>query len=503
MKRIWDQLGARLLFLFLMVAVVGTIFLLAWRDREASVQATQTAVQVAAADTPTAIVIPTFTPIPTVTETVTPGPSPTPSQTPKPTLVPTATPTAAPLLRPTLPAFEPYPGLTITDTTTLTGTLPIPTQVPTFDVPDGVVNILLMGKDATEANHTDTLIIVSINKETQTAAMVSLPRDLFVYVPGKVMSRINTALTLGGPELLVDTILYNLGIPIDYWAQVDFNGFVQIVDSLGGIDLAVTCGFTDFRLISPELDPEEEENWELYTLEPGIHHMDGDLALWYVRSRNSATGDDYGRGRRQQQLLRALFNKGIDLDLVPQVPALYQTYKDTVDTNMDIGAMLQLAAIAPQVRQNGIQNLYLKDDVTSFVTSSGANVLLPKWETMQVTLSRLFVPPVLSNTSRPAITIEILNATGDPELPLLAADNLAWYGFVPLVSEETRPRQAETTIRYYAANFKASYDWLISTVMGYPIADIELVPNTPSDTNYQITLGSDYDPCISQFYTGQ
>lgn len=122
---------------------------------------------------------------------------------------------------------------------------------------------------------------------------------------------------------------------------------------------------------------------------------------------------------------------------------------------------------------------------------------------MQVTLSRLFVPPVLSNTSRPAITIEILNATGDPELPLLATDNLAWYGFVPLVSEETRPQQAETTIRYYAANFKASYDWLISTVMGYPIADIELVPNTPSDTNYQITLGSDYDPCISQFYTGQ
>lgn len=92
-----------------------------------------------------------------------------------------------------------------------------------------------MGKDATEADHTDTLIIVSINKETQTAAMVSLPRDLFVYVPGKVMSRINTALTLGGPELLVDTILYNLGIPIDYWAQVDFNGFVQIVNSLGGV----------------------------------------------------------------------------------------------------------------------------------------------------------------------------------------------------------------------------------------------------------------------------
>ncbi len=501
MNHFLDRVSARFLFVLLIVGVGGAVFLVAWQGQQATQEATLTAEVVAAAPSPTVLIIPTFTAIPTVTTTPTPGPSPTPSRTPTATRIPTQTPTAAPLVRPTLPSFEAYPGVQVTGT--VTTTLAIPTQVPTIEIPDDIINILLLGKDATEANHTDTLIIVSINKETKTAAMVSLPRDLYVYVPGKVMSRINTALTLGGPQLLADTILYNLGVPIDYWAQVDFNGFVQIVDALDGIDMAVTCGFTDFRLISPELDPLEEDSWALFTLEQGIHHMDGDLALWYARSRNSATGDDYGRGRRQQQLLRALFNKGLDLNLLPQVPSLYQTYQDTVETNIDIGAILQLASIAPQVRANGIQNLYLRDDVISYTTSGGANVLLPNPETMPVTLSRLFQPPILSQANRPAITVEIINATGNEEMALLAADNLAWYGFVPIVSDTTRPRQSETTIRYYAENFKASYDWLISQLMGYPMSAIELVTDTPYDTNYQITLGTDYDPCISQFYTGE
>lgn len=501
MRSFLNHISSRFLFIALLIGVVVGIFLVAWQGQNEAVQATQEAEMVAAAPSSTPLIITTFTPIPTITTTPTPGPSPTPTQTPLPTRIPTQTPTAIPLVRPTLPVFEPYPGALVTGT--MTSTVPIPTQVPTFDVPKDVINILLLGKDATEANHTDTIIVVSVNKETKTAAMVSIPRDLFVYVPGKIMSRINTALPLGGPQLLADTILYNLGIPIDYYAQVDFNSFVQIVDALDGVDIAVTCGFTDFRLKEPGLDIQDEDNWELFTLEPGIHHMDGDTALWYVRSRNSATGDDYGRGRRQQQLLRALFNKGLDLNLVPQVPTLYQTYKDTVETNVDIGAILQLAAVAPDVRANGIQNLYLKDDVISYTTPSGANVLVPNWETMQVTLSRLFLPPVLNRTSRPAITVEILNATGDEEMALLAADNLAWYGFIPVISDTTIPPQDDTLIRYYANNFKASFDWLISAIMGYPLADIELVPNTPYETNYQITLGTDYDPCISQFYTGQ
>ncbi|MCL4870414.1 MAG: LCP family protein [Anaerolineae bacterium] len=494
---------SRFVFLLLILAVLVGVFQFAWRrPSEARPVGQPTLVRLAAAPSATPLpIILTFTPIPTVTNTPTPGPSPTPTQTPTATPIPSATPTAVPILRPTLPHFEPYPGVVVSGT--ITTTLAIPTQVPPFAIPRNVVNILLMGKDATGVDHTDTIIIVSVNRDEKTAAMVSIPRDLYVYIPGKIMGRINTAVTLGGPPLLADTILYNLGIPIDYYAQVDFDGFIQIVDAVGGVNMAVSCGFTDHRLISPDLDPEDEESWELFTLEPGMHQMDGELALWYVRSRNSATGDDYGRGRRQQQLLRALFNKGLDLNLVPQVPTLYQTYRNTITTNMDIGAILQLAAIAPQVRQNGIQNLYLRDDVVTYTTPSGANVLLPNWETMQLTLNRLYQPPVLNQANRPPISVEIINASGNPQMALLAADNLAWYGFIPIISETSRPQQANSEIRYFAANFKGSYDWLISRVMNFPLAQIELVPDTPSQTQYQVILGSSFDPCVPQFFTGQ
>ena len=86
----------------------------------------------------------------------------------------------------------------------------------------------------------------------------------------------------GGPGLLKDTILYNLGIRIDHTAMVEFDGFRQIVDTLGGVDVPVSCSYTDWRLIDPTFNPEVESNWNLYTTGPGLIHMDGDLALWYA-----------------------------------------------------------------------------------------------------------------------------------------------------------------------------------------------------------------------------
>ncbi|HMT21439.1 MAG TPA: LCP family protein, partial [Promineifilum sp.] len=94
---------------------------------------------------------------------------------------------------------------------------------------EGTTNILLLGKDmnadGSSDTRTDTMIVVSINRETRTASMISLPRDLYVYMPNRIMSRLNTAVTLGGVDLLKQTILYNFGIPIHYYAQVDFEGF--------------------------------------------------------------------------------------------------------------------------------------------------------------------------------------------------------------------------------------------------------------------------------------
>lgn len=378
----------------------------------------------------------------------------------------------------------------------------------------GTTNILLLGSDLEldeGIGRTDTIIIVSINREGPTASMVSLPRDMWVYIPGWTMNRINTALSRGSSAgypggaiaQLKDTILHNFGVPIHYYAQVDFEGFKNGVNAIDGVDIAVSCRLRDWRLISPELDPEVEENWEIFTLEPGIHHMDGDMALWYARSRR--TTSDFDRGRRQQQVLRAMLNKGVDVNLLPQVPELWNAYRDSFKTDMDIGRILQLAALAPEVRKNGVQHLYIVgDQLQPFVVpGSGAHVQIPVWEKAQDTFQRLFLPPALNQASRPPITVEIINGTGNPDRALLTADTLSWYGFEPVISDEEVEEQSQTTIQYFAQNMKGSFDWLLSWIMDTHNSNIELVTDATYDYNYRIVLGTDYSPCRPQLFAPQ
>jgi LCP family protein required for cell wall assembly len=429
----------------------------------------------------------------------------TPEATPTDTSTPTPSPTSRPQLVPSL-AMVTGTGYIINPAA--------PTPVPTFAVPLGTTNVLLLGSDiALEdgVGRTDTMIIVAINRDGPTASMVSLPRDLWVYIPGWMNNRLNTALSRGSSvgypggavAQLTDTILYNFGIPIHYYAQIDFEGFKEGVDLIGGIDVAVSCRLRDWRLKSPELYPENEDNWEIYTLEPGVYHMDGDMALWYARSRR--TTSDFDRGRRQQQLLRAALATGLDLNLIPQIPELWGTYQDSVKTNMDIGRMLQMAALAPEIDKNGIQNLYVVgDDLQPYIVpESGAQVQLPVWENIQDTLRRLFLPPALNQATRPPITVEVINSTDNPDMALLAADNLAWYGFEPVVSDQQVESQDETVIQYYAQNMKGSFDWLLSWIMDKDKSSIELVPDVEYAYNYRIVIGEEYDPCRPQLFAPQ
>ncbi len=338
--------------------------------------------------------------------------------------------------------------------------------------------------------------------------MVSLPRDLYVYIPGWITNRLNTALSHGASVgyqggavgQLKDTILYNFGVPIHFYAQVDFGGFKQAVDIANGVDVPVSCELRDWRLISPDLDPGNEDNWEQFTLEPGIHHMNGEMALWYVRSRR--TTSDFDRGRRQQQILRLMLNQGVDFGLLPELPNLWSTYKDSVKTDIDIGRLLQLAAVAPGVRENGVQHLYIVGNQLQpyTVPESGARVQLPIWENMEDTFQRLFLPPALNRASRPPITVEVVNRSGNPDLALLAADNLEWYGFEPIITEHDSPAGDPTSIDYFAQNFKGSYDWLLSWIFDQASQEIELVPDIEYEYNYRVILGPDYDPCRPQLF---
>ncbi len=438
-----------------------------------------------------------------VDEVITPSPSngeppPELTSTPRPTKVvaATATPTSLPQLQ---------PALTVSEPTIVAGEVletAVPTAVPTFEVPANTTNVLLLGNDG--GTNTDTMLVVAVNRTGPTASIMSLPRDLYVYQPGHKMDRINTAVARGGVELLKQTILYNFGIPIHYYARVDFEGFQEIVDIMGGVDVAVSCQLADWRLKSPELYVEDEDNWEIFTLEPGVHHMDGDIALWYARSRR--TTSDFDRGRRQQQLLRAMFTQGVDLGLITEFPKLWDTYQDYVETDMDIGRILQLAALAPAIRDNGIQHLYLANRTIPWITPGGAQVQLPMWEgqnAMQETFSRLYLPPALNKAEGPPIEVEIINATDNPDLTWLAVDNLTWHGFVPIIGQDHSDDDAVTALRYYKPNFKGSYDWLISWVFDMRQSQIELVDDKTFAYDYQVILGNDYDPCRPQLSAPQ
>lgn len=456
----------------------------------------------AVSPTPTPDAEPSATPEPETTPK--PGQTPTsthpaPTQTPSPTMTPTSAPQSTPELSMTEapPFLEGIP----------TPVTAVPTAVPTFEVPDDITNVLLLGSDTSldsGSTRTDTMIIVSINHSLGTASMISLPRDLFVYHPGKTMGRLNTALTLDGIDQLKQTILYNFGVPIHYYARVDFEGFKTAVDAMGGVDVAVSCQLKDWRIISPELDPQDVDNWEIYTMEPGVHHMDGDTALWFARSRLST--NDFDRGRRQQQLLRAMLNQGVDLNLISEFPTLWNAYKDNVETDMDIGRLLQLASLAPTIRENGVQNLYLARGVQSWTSPEGASLQLPIWEgdgNMQETFSRLFRAPALNKATRRPITVEIINASGNPDMAALAADNLAWYGFIPIIGEEAATTEPVTQLDYFRPNFKDSFDWLISWIFGRYRSQIELVKDDAFKYDYRVILGEDYDPCLNQLFQPQ
>ena len=137
--------------------------------------------------------------------------------------------------------------------------------------------------------------------------MLSIPRDLWVYIPWYGWSRINTAHRKGyalnypgeGPELLKRTIEVNFGIPIHHWARVDFRGFRRVVDELGGVDITVACP-VNLRYQPPTSDDSDDEQEEM-VLEPGVYHMDGETALRYVRTRRG--GSDFDRAGRQHQFL--------------------------------------------------------------------------------------------------------------------------------------------------------------------------------------------------------
>ena len=261
----------------------------------------------------------------------------------------------------------------------------IPPPAPLLPKRSGQVNIVLLGSDQRQERggfRTDTIILLTLNPKEGTASLTSFPRDLYVYIPGWTMQRINTAFSRGGFSTLVSTFEYNFGVRPDFFVLISFWSFVQIIDDFGGIDVQVGSPLTDHRSGHGE-----------YSVPAGLVHMDGETALWYVRSRY--TSSDFERTRRQQEVVRAMFNRVISLDAIKHAPDLYNSYRHSVTTNMgllDITSMLPLAAKLAGNYQ--ISNFYIsRKEVNSWVTPAGAQVLLPNREAVLEIMRQVISPP--------------------------------------------------------------------------------------------------------------
>lgn len=281
----------------------------------------------------------TPSPLPTATVTATLDPYADMTRTPFPTNTipaPTKTPTFAYQVGIATPNFygnvwEDFPEPIIYPIATS-----IPLPVGMLAQPENQITILLLGSDIRPNDthfRTDTIILLTLNKELGTANLTSFPRDLYVYIPGWTMQRINTAMAHGGYHSLGMTMAYNFGVYPDYYVMANFSNFIKIINSLGGIDVKVGQDFSDQRT-----------GYGWYQVKKGTVHMDGDTALWYVRSRY--TSSDIDRLRRAQEVIQAVGYRLLSFDVLHRAPELYRIYKDTVDTNIgfgDIGVLLPAA----------------------------------------------------------------------------------------------------------------------------------------------------------------
>jgi LCP family protein required for cell wall assembly len=369
---------------------------------------------------------------------------------------------------------------------------------------------LLIGLDSTRnlgSQNTDVMIVVVVDKDSKQVSMLSIPRDLWVYIPTYGWSRINVAHKTGhrtnypgkGPGLLIDTIRMNFGIPIDHWGRVDFQGFARVVDRLGGVEMTVPCP-VNLRYQPPSSDQEEE----MY-LAPGVYHMDGATALRYVRTRRN--GSDFDRARRQQQFLKAMWNQTKSQDIVLKIPGLWSALKDSFSTDMNVLDVVALAPLALEIRPERIRSRYIGTSHTKdWTNADGWRVLLPDYGKIQQLVSSLYAPPSAKDdqAAGEGARVQVRNGTSRPQLAQIGADQLRWHGLnVVDIGLADRADYPKTQIIVFHDKPKAVE--LLAQALQVKAQNIVLQPAPAHEALRQsaasppvdilVILGADYDPC--------
>jgi len=378
------------------------------------------------------------------------------------------------------------------------------------DVPGAVMNVLLVGSDSrsnvdeslaettgkeVEGDRTglsDTMMILHIDPVAESAAILSIPRDLYVTIPGQGRDRINSAFAIGGPELLIQTIQEGLGIQVNHYAEVDFQGFKNIVDTVGGLSVYLAA-------------PARDTKTGLDQPDGGCVKLDGFQSLAYVRSRFYETYEagrwvqdptsDIGRIQRQQDFIRRMMKKAVSQGLGNPLTLNrligIGVNNLTIDRTMSTKDMVTVARRFKSLDPNKVDMQTLP--ATDYTTPGGASVLLLDEEAAQPLIDRINgkeLPPGEAPSLQPAeVQVRVLNGNGIDGAAAGASLALSKVGFaVNGTGEADSFAYRRTQVRYGPEGLSKA-----QLLHNYLAAGADVVPdNTLGTADLALIVGADF-----------
>ena len=378
---------------------------------------------------------------------------------------------------------------------------PQPTAAPVLNISAGDrVNVLLMGTDCRAIDHglcrTDSMMLTSLDPKTLTAGVIGIPRDWYVPIPDFREDRINVAYYYGqlykfpggGPGLAKRTVEYNLGRRVHFYVLIDFDGFRRAIDTLGGIDIDVP------KTIDDPQYPDENYGYSPLLIQAGRQHMNGELALKYARTRH--VDGDYGRIRRQIQVMLAVREKAMRLDMVSKLPTLLQSMGSIVKTDMTAQDILALAPIAAKVKPENIKTGSIDQSMTvQFRASTGADVLWGDRIKIGKLVDQVIPQPVSDQVKRVQqenARVIVLNGTKSAQLAESTAKFLQSQGLQVISFGNADRTDYPKTVLVDFSGAKEATMGMLTQMMRVDPENIRRTPGTKGDADIRIILGADW-----------
>ncbi|HEU5424605.1 MAG TPA: LCP family protein [Nitrolancea sp.] len=383
-----------------------------------------------------------------------------------------------------------------------------PIAMPSWDKKERI-NILLLGADSNAARRnegepplSDTIIIMTIDPATKTVGMLSIPRDLYVNIPGIGSDKINSAYSNGelsnitGPGLVQATIEQNFGITIHYFVEIDLEGFQKMVDTLGGVTLDVTAPLKDDEY------PGQSYNYTRILYHTGLQHMDGATALSYVRSRHDDS--DFGRGARQQAFLKAFREQAVSLNLITKAPQLISNLGDTVRTDLSPTDVLKLAQLATSIPNGNIHSYNLLDATSVQYSPGQPYYLIPDWDKIHAILGQMMpggggTPGAAPTVQTPDLSarVLVLNGTHVDKLAARASSKLSEIGFQSVSVAQAPDAGQHPTSIIYDVSGDTPTSRLVAQTLGLPSSSIQKADAAQLGNNQiVVVLGDDAPPKV-------